>query len=111
MNWPDGLPRGKEYDRPVISLDITAASLALAGEEVPEELDGVNVIPYLNGEIEGESHEALYWRFWHQKAIGIGDWKWIMPRRCGNVMNFISILSNSRQSEFEIQYKIFDVLG
>jgi len=77
MNWPNGLPQGKEYDRPVISLDIAATSLALAGEEVPEELDGVNVIPYINGEIKGDPHDALYWRFWHQAAIRMGDWKYL----------------------------------
>ncbi len=77
MNWPNGLPKGEIYDRPVVSLDIAATSLALDGEEVPEELDGVNVIPYINGEIEGDPHEALYWRFWHQAAIRMGDWKFL----------------------------------
>lgn len=77
MNWPNGLPQGKVYDRPVISLDIAATSLALAGKEVPEELDGVNVVPYINGEIEGDPHEALYWRFWQQAAIRMGDWKYL----------------------------------
>ena len=33
MNWPKGLPKGKEYSRPVISLDIAATSLALASRE------------------------------------------------------------------------------
>ena len=56
---------------------LKATSLALAGEEVPEELDGVNVIPYINGEIKGDPHDALYWRFWHQAAIRMGDWKYL----------------------------------
>ena len=77
MNWPAGLPKGKVYDRPVISLDIAATSLALAGVEVPEELDGVNVVPYLNGEKAGDPHDALYWRFWRQSAIRMGDWKYV----------------------------------
>lgn len=77
MNWPNGLPKGKVYDRPVISLDIAATSLALAGKKIPAEMDGVNIIPYLNEEIEGDPHEALYWRFWHQAAIRAGDWKYL----------------------------------
>mgnify|MGYP006125865329 CR=1 FL=1 len=77
MNWPNGLPKGKVYDRPVSSLDIAATSLAIAGEKVPKELDGVNVIPYLNGETKGDPHDALYWRFWQQAAIRVGDWKYL----------------------------------
>ena len=77
MNWPNGLPKGKVYDRPVSSLDIAATSLAIAGEKVPKELDGVNVIPYLNGDAKGDPHKALYWRFWQQAAIRVGDWKYL----------------------------------
>ena len=87
MNWPNGLPKGEIYDRPVVSLDIAATSLALAGEEVPEELDGVNVIPYINGEIEGDPHEALYWRFWHQAAIRMGDWKFLKFKERESLFN------------------------
>ncbi len=77
MNWPNGLPKGKVYKRPVISLDIAATSLALAGKEVPEDLDGVNIVPYINGEKEGDPHDAIYWRFWQQAAIRMGDWKYL----------------------------------
>ncbi len=77
MNWPNGLPKGKVYERPVSSLDIAATSLAIAGEEIPKEFDGVNVIPYLNGEKKGDPHKALYWRFWQQAAIRVGDWKYL----------------------------------
>ena len=77
MNWPNGLPKGKTYDRPVISLDIAATSLALAEEDIPVELDGVNIIPYINGEKQGDPHDALYWRFWQQAAIRKGDWKYL----------------------------------
>jgi len=76
MNWPNGLPKGKIYDKPIISLDIAATSLALSGEEIPEELDGVNLVPFINGDKLGDPHEALYWRFWHQSAIRMGDWKY-----------------------------------
>ncbi len=77
MNWPNGLPKGKVYDRPVSSLDIAATSLAIAGKPVPKELDGVNVIPFLNGENTADPHEALYWRFWKQTAVRVGNWKFL----------------------------------
>lgn len=77
MNWPKSLPKGLVYDRPVNALDIAATSLALAGEDVPTELDGVNLIPHLNGKKSDDPHDALYWRFWQQAAIRVGDWKYL----------------------------------
>ncbi|MFY0651769.1 MAG: sulfatase-like hydrolase/transferase [Cyclobacteriaceae bacterium] len=77
VNWPAGLPNGKVYDRPVISLDMAATSLAMAGLEQPGELDGVNLLPFLNGEKQGDPHNALYWRFWQQTAIREGDFKYL----------------------------------
>ena len=76
-SWPNGLSKGVEYDRPVSSLDVAATAIALAGLKPAEELDGVNLIPYLNGEKRGDPHKALYWRFWDQSAIRMGDWKFL----------------------------------
>ena len=77
VSWPEGLPEGITYDQPVSSLDVAATSVALAGLKPDKELDGINIIPYLNGEKKGEPHEALYWRFWDQAAIRMGDWKFL----------------------------------
>ncbi len=77
MSWPGGLPQGVVYERPVISLDIAATALAMAGEDVPPDLDGVNLLPYLRGEQSGDPHESLYWRFFNQTAIRAGDWKYL----------------------------------
>jgi arylsulfatase A-like enzyme len=76
-SWPNGLPKGKVYDKAVSSLDVAATSIALAGLKPSKELDGVNIIPYLTGEKKGEPHKALYWRFWDQSAIRVGDFKFL----------------------------------
>jgi arylsulfatase A-like enzyme len=77
VNWPAGLPKGKTYHKPVISLDVAATCLALAGLEPVKELDGVNLIPFLKGEIKSTPHQSLYWRFWQQSAIREGDFKYL----------------------------------
>jgi len=77
MSWPGMLPKGVEYDEPVISLDVAATAVAAAGLEHPVELDGVNLVPYLMGLKEGPPHDALYWRFWSQSAVRSGDWKYL----------------------------------
>ena len=86
-SWPDGLPQGVAYHDPVISMDIAATAMALAGAEQDpaRPLDGVNLIPYLRDEISGVPHAALFWRTWsgypHRigYAVRAGDAKLIKP--------------------------------
>jgi arylsulfatase A-like enzyme len=75
--WKGKLPAGKTYDLPVISLDIHTTALAAAGKEVERDwkLDGVNLLPYLQGKNAQPPHETLYWRFGNQLAVRKGDWK------------------------------------
>jgi arylsulfatase A-like enzyme len=80
VNWPAGLPKGKVYDEPVISLDVAATCVQLAGLEPIKELDGVNLIPYLNEDVKGSPHDALYWRFWQQTAIREGSFKYLKQK-------------------------------
>jgi arylsulfatase A-like enzyme len=76
VQWQGQLPAGKVYPQPVIQLDISATALAVAGVAKPEaKLDGVNLLPYLEGKNTAPPHEALYWRFGEQMAIRQGDWK------------------------------------
>ncbi len=76
-SWKGQLPAGKTYDQPVIQLDILPTALAAAGVEVKSEwkLDGVNLLPYLEGKNTAAPHDILYWRFGQQMAIRKGDWK------------------------------------
>jgi arylsulfatase A-like enzyme len=77
VSWKGRLPAGRLYDRPVIQMDITATALAVAGVQIRPEwkLDGVDLLPYLDGRSAGAPHEALYWRFGDTWAIRMGDWK------------------------------------
>jgi arylsulfatase A-like enzyme len=77
VQWKGHLPAGKTYDQPVIQLDICATALAAAGVRITPEmkLDGVNLLPYLNGKNRQPPHQALFWRFGRQMAIRMGDWK------------------------------------
>jgi arylsulfatase A-like enzyme len=76
--WDGKLSSGTRYEKPVISMDISATTLSLAGGD-PEKakLDGINLIPYLTGEITSSPHEKLFWRDNDGKrgAIRKGDFK------------------------------------
>ena len=64
VQWRGKLPEGRVYDEPVISLDVLATSVAVAGAKVPasHKLDGVNIVPYLCGGQNGAPHDVLHWR-------------------------------------------------
>lgn len=76
MVYWKGRIEAQVYDRPVLSLDAGATALALAGVKTKSgEIDGVNLVPYLTGERDGDPHEAIYWRFRGQSAVREGKWK------------------------------------
>ncbi len=74
--WPGTIPGGQSYQHPVSALDVAATAAALAGVETKlGDLDGVNLVPHLKGELNTPPHDALYWRWMAQSAIREGHWK------------------------------------
>jgi arylsulfatase A-like enzyme len=75
--WPGHIPAGRVVDQPVISLDMYPTALAAAGEKPRDglKLDGVNILPLLEGKPQENVHPVLYWRYLPQWAIRDGDWK------------------------------------
>jgi arylsulfatase A-like enzyme len=77
VSWPGTLAGGGVFDSPAITLDIAPTALAAAGVSVRPDmaLDGVNLLPHLQGETQRPPHEHLFWRGWGQMAVRHGDWK------------------------------------
>ncbi len=74
--WPGKIPGGQTYEHPISALDVAATAAAAVNLDVkPNELDGVNLIPFLSGENKAAPHDALYWRWISQSAIREGNWK------------------------------------
>lgn len=82
VSWPGNLEGGGTFAGLTSSLDITATALARALPEeptvpVPRPLDGVDLLPFLQGEQQGDPHEFLCWRKEDAAAVRMGDWKLI----------------------------------
>lgn len=75
VQWKGRLPAGKVDDRPVIALDILPTVLAAVGQPGDARLEGVNLLPYLEGEKPEPPHAALFWRYGRNRAVRMGDWK------------------------------------
>lgn len=99
MAWPDRLPPETIYKKPVSSLDIAATANAMAGLPNDPLLDGVNLIPYLTGELSDAPHGDLFWKFWNQAAIRSGDWKFI---RSGRNIEMLFNLQNDKEENHDV---------
>jgi arylsulfatase A-like enzyme len=77
LSWPAALEGGRTFTGLTSSLDIFSTSLAAAGIPTPDtlQLDGVNLLPYLQGENTGDPHAELYWRKLEEAAARVGDYK------------------------------------
>lgn len=83
MAYPGVFPAGLEFKHPVSTLDVFPTVAALTGAETPANLDGVNLTPYLTGELDQPPHEELYfgiksWGNTYLGAVRQGDWKLIL---------------------------------
>ena len=85
MSWPDTLHAGQVFDDPVSSLDLFPTALALAGAELPQNLDGTDLMPYLTGSRTDAPHDELHWRVCGGQGFAIrrGDWKLVQDVSMG----------------------------
>ena len=96
MNWPGKLTGGKTIDAPVLSLDILPTFVEAAGGTISgkDDLDGINLLPFLNGETKELPHQSMNWRFTISAAIRDGDWKLVrLPDRLPMLYNLAEDIS------------------
>jgi arylsulfatase A-like enzyme len=93
-SWKGRIPGGRVLPDPVIQLDILPTALAAAGAgnvaagslrdsagaatnsaKAETTLDGVNLLPLLEGKQPSLAPRELYFRFGTQHAVRAGDWK------------------------------------
>jgi len=79
VQWPKKLPEGMTLHKPVSSLDAAYTALKAAGasQETLKQLDGLDIVPAITGSSEYLDQRALFWRFWAQSAVRVGQWKYL----------------------------------
>ncbi len=80
VSWPAAIKSGSRYNNPVSALDIYPTILAAAKIEYPKAgvLDGVDLIPYLQGKKKNPNN-LLFWRYSEGMGYAVrqGDYKMI----------------------------------
>ncbi|MEY3260138.1 MAG: hypothetical protein RIT46_967, partial [Pseudomonadota bacterium] len=77
MRWPARIAPGTTFRSPVSHFDIFATAAAAGRSAVPTDriIDGVDLVPYLEGRKIGRPHEILFWRTGPYRVVRSGDWK------------------------------------
>ncbi|EON79080.1 Arylsulfatase [Lunatimonas lonarensis] len=84
FKWPKGLGKGMEIGEVVTALDIVPTFLAAAGAppSTEEDLDGMDLLPFLTDPRKSIPTRALKWGYTVSMAYRQGDWKLIrLPDR------------------------------
>lgn len=80
VQWKSRLPEGRIVDDPVCTLDLLPTLLAVSGITAPagQKMDGLNLLPWLEGKGELPKREPLYWKMYGNNfAIRDGDMKFV----------------------------------
>lgn len=91
--WKNQLKGNQTFNGLTSSLDIFATAVTAAGVDVnslKNKLDGVDLLPYLKGNLKGNPHDKLFWRKDQMAAARIGSYKLIRINGVGERMYDLS---------------------
>ncbi len=77
FRWPGKIPAGQVSADLVTSMDIYPTILKAAGAMIPDdrEIDGNDLMPFLQGKELSPTSEYLYYMRWNLEGIRLGNWK------------------------------------
>ena len=80
FSWPDQIEAGGKFDDAIHHFDIFSTIAAAANVEVMDKLDvdGVNLLPFINKETPNKPHETLFWRSGNHQSVLHKNWKYLI---------------------------------
>lgn len=90
MRWPGKIAPNSLYRRPVVTLDLLPTFFAAGGGDGDAilDIDGVDLLPFIQGQKQERPHQRLYWKKDARAAMRYGDWKLIrFPDRPAELYN------------------------
>ena len=84
VSWPDRIKSGQVSSTPVISLDIFATAVEVAGGTMPTDttFDSKSILPLLLGQTKEPTHETLFWQQRREDwAVRHKDWKMVKTKK------------------------------
>lgn len=116
MKWPGKIQPNTTYDFPISTLDLLPTFFAVGGGDTKtmKDIDGVDLLPYVNGANKERPHEVLFWKKDARGVIRKGDWKLIRypdrPAELYNIPEDISETNNIVSEHPEMVKEMFKEL-
>jgi arylsulfatase A-like enzyme len=114
--WPDVIePGGRQSDAVALVMDLFPTILDAAGSEIPEDIDGLSLLPVLRDEGHPPLERLLFWQRrdgWGKgahHAVRFGQWKLVQPFTSSDPFELYNIIDdpyeeNDLSSEFPYKY-------
>jgi arylsulfatase A-like enzyme len=116
MSWKGKIKKKSIYNNPISTLDLLPTFVSIAGgnPEKIKNLDGVNLIPYINKINTEKPHTTLYWKKESRAAIRHNDYKLIRfpdrPAELYNIENDISEINDLAAEKPEMVKELYKKL-
>ncbi|PKQ61030.1 sulfatase [Labilibaculum filiforme] len=105
MRWPGKIKENTQYSNPVSTMDLLPTFVAAAGGNANEleQVDGVDLLPFIQNVNTGKPHKALFWKKDCRASVRMGDWKLLrFPDRPAELYNIIK--DESEQNDLAAKY-------
>lgn len=83
VRWPGNVKMGQVSDAPWAFWDFLPTAAEIAKTRVPQNIDGISMLPTLLGRPQTNQHDFFYWEFHErgfQQAARMGEWKAVRPQ-------------------------------
>ncbi|MBY5957644.1 arylsulfatase [Membranicola marinus] len=112
--WPGVIEAGSQSDVISAFWDMMPTFDAIAGAKTPSDVDGVNLLPVLEGRKDQLDREYLYWEFpsyGGQQAVRMGPWKAIRQNiNKGNIAIELYNLDNDLREQHNVANQHPDIV-
>jgi arylsulfatase A-like enzyme len=114
ITWPQKIRKASVNDHICAAWDIFPTICDITGEEHPDGLDGISLMPTIIGRGEQKEHDYLYWEYPErrgQQAVRLHNWKGIRDStRDGNLKIQLFNLENDIAEEKDISKQFTNIV-
>lgn len=120
-SWPGKIKAGSSSDLISSFYDVLPTLCELTNSPLPENIDGISMVPTMLGKDSQEKHNFLFWdypEYGGQQAVRMGKWKGIRKNikqgnleiELYNLSNDLQELNNVAKDNPEIVEKIYEIM-
>lgn len=98
LSWEGRLEGGMQVDFPVSLMDIFATCTSVAGVSLPGDriYDGIDLLPFVQGDTTRTGSRTLFWRTGFNKAVRQDHWKLVWNERDGQLFLY-NLMADERE--------------